>query len=71
MSVRNGGKKRRLLESRVHYLGYVVEDGEITPSEEKTNAVRHFPKPTNVRAVQAFLGLTADISKNSYPDIHM
>lgn len=50
-------EKCQLLKSKVNYLGHIVEDGKITPSEEKTDAVRHFPNPTNVRSVQRFLGL--------------
>jgi len=56
-------KKCQLLKSRVNYLGYVIENGEITPSEEKTKAVKHFPTPTNVRALQGFLGLTGYFRK--------
>lgn len=56
-------KKCQLLKSKVNYLGYEIENGEITPSEEKTNAVRQFPKPANVRAMQGFLGLTGYFRK--------
>lgn len=41
-------KKCQLLKSKVNYLGHIVEDGKVAPSEEKTNAVKHFPKPTCV-----------------------
>lgn len=41
----------------------MIEDGNISPSEEKTNAVKHFPKPTDVRSLQSFLGLTGFFRK--------
>lgn len=50
-------EKCQILKSKVYYLGHVIENGRITPSNEKTNAVKHFMKPTNVRSVQSFLGL--------------
>lgn len=56
-------KKCQLLKSRVNYLGYVIENGRITPSDEKTDAVRHFPMPRNIRSVQSFLGLTGYFRK--------
>jgi ribonuclease HI len=56
-------KKCQLLKSKVDYLGYVIGNGRIAPSEEKTDAVRHFPKPTSIRTVQSFLGLTGYFRK--------
>ncbi|XP_023289213.1 uncharacterized protein LOC111674140 [Orussus abietinus] len=43
-------KKCRLLQSKVEYLGYIVENGSIRPSEYKTKAVMEFPRPINVKA---------------------
>jgi len=56
-------KKCQLLKSKINYLGHIVENGKIAPSKEKTDAVKHFPKPTNVRFVQGFLGLTGYFRK--------
>jgi len=42
------------LKSKVNYLGYIIENGEITPSEEKINVVKHFPKSTNVCDARIF-----------------
>lgn len=56
-------KKCQFLQTRVSYLGYIIEKGEVMPSEEKTKAVEHFPIPKNVKAVQSFLGLTGYFRK--------
>ncbi|XP_014485468.1 PREDICTED: uncharacterized mitochondrial protein AtMg00860-like [Dinoponera quadriceps] len=42
---------------------HVVENGNITLSDKKTYAVKHFPKPMNVRSVQSFLDLTEYFQK--------
>lgn len=49
-------KKCQLLKNKVNYLGFVIENGDVTPSDEKTDAVRYFPIPSDKRAVQSFLG---------------
>jgi len=59
-------KKCQLLKSKVNYLGYIIENGKIAPSQEKTDAVKHFPKPTNIRSIQSFLGLTGYFRKFIY-----
>lgn len=56
-------RKCQFLNTKIKYLGFWIENGKITPSEEKTDAVKHFPKPRNVRAVQSFLGLTVYFRK--------
>lgn len=49
--------KCELLGKRVKYLGYVIENGAIKPSKRKTEAVKRFPIPINVKMIQCFLGL--------------
>lgn len=56
-------KKCNLLRTRVEYLGHVIENGCIRPSEHKTSAIRDFPTPTTIRQVQSFLGLTGYFRK--------
>lgn len=56
-------KKSNLLRTRVDYLGHVIEEGRIRPSELKTLAVKNFSAPTNIRQVQQFLGLTGYFRK--------
>lgn len=56
-------KKCSLLARRVEYLGHVVEAGTIKPSDKKITAVARFPKPTSVKMLQCFLGLTGYFRK--------
>ena len=39
------------------YLGHVVENGTVYANPDKVAAVRTWPKPTNVKEVQQFMGL--------------
>lgn len=38
-------KKCQLLQKRIEFLGYIIEDGKLHPSTEKTKAVLRFPEP--------------------------
>lgn len=51
-------KKCSFLRRKVEFLGHVIENGTIHPSELKTKAVMCFPEPRNARQVQSFLGLS-------------
>ncbi|CAK9834317.1 Transposon Tf2-9 polyprotein [Anthophora retusa] len=55
--------KCRFLQPQVEYLGHIVKDGTVRPSERKTEAVARFPKPKNFKQVQSFLGLTGYFRK--------
>ncbi|KAK9701289.1 RNase H-like domain found in reverse transcriptase [Popillia japonica] len=50
--------KAKFLQDNVDYLGHRVKYNMIQPSADKTKAVGKFPKPTNTKQVQSFLGLT-------------
>lgn len=56
-------KKLKLLKRRIEFLGYIIEDGSIFPSPEKTLAVAKFPEPKNYKQIQSFLGLTGYFRK--------
>lgn len=56
-------RKCRFLETRILYLGHVIENGVVSPSDEKTAAIRKFPKPGNIKSLQSFLGLTGYFRK--------
>lgn len=56
-------KKSKILVDEVPFLGFIVKNGEIRPSDEKVIAVRKFPIPTSVTQVQSFLGLTGFFRK--------
>ena len=51
--------KCKLVRKQVEYLGYVVSSTGISADREKVLAVQGFPRPTELRALQAFLGLTS------------
>lgn len=56
-------RKCQFLQERVEFLGHVIENGHVSPSERKTEAVRKFPKPSSVKQVQSFLGLSGYFRK--------
>lgn len=56
-------RKSKILVDRVQFLGFIVMNGEIRPSDEKVMAVRKFPIPKNITQVQSFLGLTGFFRK--------
>lgn len=56
-------KKCRFLQTRIEFLGHVIEDGRIYPSTQKIEAIRKFPEPNNVKRVQSFLGLSGHFRK--------
>lgn len=56
-------KKCQFLRIKVTYLGHVIEGGKVSPSEDKSNAVKNFPKLTSIKMVQGFLGLTGYFRK--------
>ena len=50
-------QKREFGRSHVKYLGHVVENGTVYADPDKVATVRTWPKPTNVKEVQQFMGL--------------
>lgn len=48
----------QFLKTTVDYLGHIISRSTVRPLECKTSAVRDFPRPTAVKTVQSFLGLT-------------
>lgn len=56
-------KKCQILQRKVQFLGVIIEDGKVQPSSEKSDAISKYPKPTTVKQVQAFLGLTGYFRK--------
>lgn len=43
---------------KVQFLGFNLSENGISPGENKVGAISSFPRPTNVREVKRFLGLT-------------
>lgn len=50
-------KKYQCLKNIVNYLGHIIEVGKVSPREEKADAVKPFPKQTDVREVKSFFRL--------------
>ena len=51
--------KCKLAQRKVEFLGYVVSDGGISADPKKVMAVSDFPKPTDLKSLRSFLGLTS------------
>ncbi|KAK9703421.1 Reverse transcriptase (RNA-dependent DNA polymerase) [Popillia japonica] len=51
-------KKCHFLQENVEYLGFEVDAKGVRPGERKTEAVKNFKRPENLREVRQFLGLT-------------
>lgn len=56
-------KKSQLVQRQVEYLGHIIQDGQVRPSPEKTDAVARFPQPANTKQLQSFIGLTSYFRK--------
>jgi hypothetical protein len=41
----------------ISFLGYIVSDKGIAPDPKKVQAIEEWPEPTNVKEVQAFMGI--------------
>jgi len=50
-------QKCLFLHSNIEYLGHVVDEEGIQPTEEKVKAIKKAPAPTNVPQLRSFLGL--------------
>ena len=48
-----------LASSEVLYLGYMVSREEISADVQKVEAIRSFPRPTNLTSLRSFLGLAS------------
>lgn len=56
-------KKCQFLQSKISYLGNIIENGRVRPSKDKTAAVVKFPEAKDVKAVRSFLGLSGYFRK--------
>ena len=51
-------KKCRFALPEVHYLGHVLSKNGVSVDQSKVTAVKEFPRPTNLKTVRGFLGLS-------------
>ena len=49
--------KCSFLQSKIEYLGHVIDAEGLHPSQEKINAIKHAPRPKNVSQLKSFLGM--------------
>ena len=56
-------KKCVILQRRVEFLGYVIENGKITPAAGKVEVLLNYPRPTTQKQLQRLLGLTGYFRK--------
>ncbi len=49
--------KSRFEAKEIEFLNYIIQPEQIKKNSKKTNAVRNWPSPKQVKKVQAFLGL--------------
>ncbi|GBO04517.1 hypothetical protein AVEN_138513-1 [Araneus ventricosus] len=42
-------KKCNFLKSKIEFLGYIIENGKISPSLDKNVTVQYFPEPKSVK----------------------
>ncbi|KAL7295839.1 hypothetical protein TKK_0010886 [Trichogramma kaykai] len=52
-------KKCYLLQRRIEFLGYAIQEGVVTPTANKIEALHTYPKPVTQKQLQRFLGLTS------------
>ena len=53
------GTKTHLFQHRVSFLGHVVSEAGIEPDPEKIEAVRTWPRPSNLTELRSFVGLAS------------
>ncbi|KAG5893651.1 hypothetical protein JTB14_028806 [Gonioctena quinquepunctata] len=56
-------KKCQLLKTKIEFLGFIIDDGRVQPSNDKTLAIKNHPQPTTLKQIQSFLGLTGYFRK--------
>uniref|UniRef100_A0ABD2WA71 Reverse transcriptase domain-containing protein n=1 Tax=Trichogramma kaykai TaxID=54128 RepID=A0ABD2WA71_9HYME len=56
-------KKCVLLQRRVEFLGYMINEGTITPASGKIETLITYPTPSTQKQVQRFLGLSSYFRK--------
>lgn len=49
--------KCKFLKSKVEYLGYIIEKSGLRPSPNKIKAIQEMPAPTNIKELEAFIGM--------------
>lgn len=56
-------RKFYFLKTEIEYLGYIISESKVQPSNYKVAAVEKFLVPQNIHQVRQFLGLTGYFRK--------
>ncbi|KAG5869626.1 hypothetical protein JTB14_009212 [Gonioctena quinquepunctata] len=51
-------KKCQFLKTKIKFLGSIIDDGRVQPSNDETLAIKNYPQPTTLEQIQSLLGLT-------------
>ncbi|KAF7489591.1 Retrovirus-related Pol polyprotein from transposon 17.6 [Sarcoptes scabiei] len=51
--------KSEFFKSTIEFLGFKIAENEIKMTQDKTKAIRNYPKPTNTKELKRFLGLAS------------
>ena len=60
-------EKCLFLQPKLEYLGYVIDETGIHPTQGKVRAIQEVPTPTNVKELRSFLGFLPDMSSMMEP----
>ena len=63
MGLKLNKDKLKLRQSDVKYMGKILTPNGIRNDPEKVKAITDMPRPTNVKAVQRFIGMSTYLSK--------
>lgn len=55
--------KCKFMKKKITFLGFIIGDGKIQPSNDKSRAIQDFPEPKTIKSIQSFLGLTGFFRK--------
>ena len=50
--------KCKFFQTRIPYLGHVIENGHISLAPDRIKAIIDFPVPNNIHAIRRFIGMT-------------
>ena len=59
-------KKCQIMQRRVEFFGYIIENGTITPASGKTDTLVNYPRPSTQKQFQRLLSLTNFFSESLY-----
>jgi Reverse transcriptase (RNA-dependent DNA polymerase) len=61
-------KKCEFCQTRIEYLGMIIEEGKISMDAVKLGGIREWPIPTTLKQTRSFLDLGI-FTENSFPTI--